>query len=62
MWSFYFYVWLRREVWLGVLLKALLEVDNTSKIVAMMGIKTCTVDTGVYGIRMVLKRRLVIYR
>ena len=39
-----------------------MEVDNTFKIVAMMGIKTCTADTGVYGVRMVLKRRLVIYR
>ena len=40
----------------------MLEAYNTSKIVTLMGIKTCTADTGVYGIRMVLKRRLVIYR
>ena len=40
----------------------MLEDDNTPKIVAMMGIKTCIADIGVYDIRMVLKRRLVIYR
>lgn len=40
----------------------MLEAGNTSKIVNMMGIKICTADIVVYGIRMVLKRRLVIYR
>ena len=44
------------------LLEVWLEVCNILKIVAPMGIKTCIADTGVYDIRMVLKRRLVIYR
>lgn len=42
--------------------KVLLEASNTSKIVTTMGIKICTADTGVYGSRMVLKRRLLIHR
>lgn len=42
--------------------KVLLEASNTLKFVDWMGIKTCTSDIGVYGSRMVLKRRLVIYR
>ena len=41
--------------------KVLLEASNTPKIVYVIGIKTCTADIRVYGIRMVLKRRLVIY-
>lgn len=47
--------------WAETLLEVLLEVCNILKIVAQMGIKTCTADIRVYGIRMVLKRRLVIY-
>ena len=47
--------------WAETLLEVLLEVCNTLKIVTLKGIKTCTADTGVYVIRMVLKRRLVIY-
>lgn len=53
--------WVKEGGIVGGLLKALLEAGNTSKIVDMKGIKTCTADIGVYGIRMVLKRRLVIY-
>lgn len=42
-------------------MKVLLEAGNTFKIMHTIGIKTCTADIRVYGIRMVLKRRLVIY-
>lgn len=48
--------------WAETLLEVLLEVCNTLKIVTQMGIKICTADTGVYGSRMVLKRRLLIHR
>lgn len=43
-------------------LRVLLEACNILKIVSTMGIKICTADTGVYGSRMVLKRRLLIHR
>ena len=43
------------------LTKVLLEAGNTTKIMHTIGIKTCIADIRVYGIRMVLKRRLVIY-